>query len=57
MQANTALQLGDFIGWTQVCSILQAGRGKEVSALVSVKAVGHPNEFERSEKGEPRRQG
>lgn len=31
MQASTALQLGDLIGWTQVCSIREAGRGKEVS--------------------------
>ena len=62
IRASTALQLGDLIGWKQVCSIREAGRGKEVSALVS-ETSGTPShlidgyESERSEKGEPLRQG
>ena len=41
IRASTALQLGDLIGWKQVCSIREAGRGKEVSALVSETSGTH----------------
>ena len=62
IRASTALQLGDLIGWKQVCSI-RVRRSRQGGLCTGLRDVGHPShlidgyESERSQKGEPRRQG
>ena len=61
MQASTALQLIGRLDRLDASLLNPRGGSRQggLFALVSVKGVGHPitNESERSEKGEPRRQG